>query len=45
MMQALELLWLAEKHVLGWSDIEQWKNQAWAISEVCLSEGISQSDS
>ena len=28
MMQALELLWLMKRHVSGWSDAEQWRNQA-----------------
>ena len=44
MMQALELLLrLAKRHVFGWSDIEQWRNQACSYSHcrVILSEGIS----
>ena len=32
MMQALGLLWLAKKHISGWSDIEQCKNQAHSLS-------------
>jgi len=44
MMQALELLQLAKKHISGWSDIEQWRNWAssfLAIIKLRLSEGIS----
>ena len=43
MMQALELLGLAKRHVSGRSDIEQWriKPVAIAIIELSLSEGIS----
>ena len=43
MIQALELLWLAKKHVLEWSVIELWRNQTLAIAiiELGLSEGIS----
>ena len=32
MMQALELLRLAKRHVSGWSGIEQWRNQAHSLS-------------
>jgi len=42
MMRALELLWLAKKHIPGRTDVEI-KAAAIAIIELCLSEGISQS--
>ena len=32
MMQALELLRLAKRHILGWSDDEHWRNQACSYS-------------
>jgi len=45
LMQALELLQLAKRHISGQSDVEQWKNQACsygiAIIELRLSERIS----
>jgi len=28
----LHVLWYAKRHLLGWSDIEQWKNQARSLS-------------
>jgi len=32
MMWALELLQLVKRHISGWSDIEQWRNQACSYS-------------
>jgi len=37
MMQALELLRLAKRHISGWSDIEQWRNQACSYSHYRVS--------
>ena len=36
MMQVLELLWLAKRHILGLSNAEQWRNQAIATSILIL---------
>jgi len=29
---ALNVLWYAKRHLLGWSDVEQWKNQFCSLS-------------
>jgi len=40
---ALHVLWYAKRHLLGWSDFEQWKIKpvALAVIELHWSEGIS----
>ena len=45
MMHALQLLQLVKRHISGWSDENQWWNQACSLShsELRLSQGINQS--
>jgi len=38
MMQALELLQLAKRRVLGRSNVEQWRNQACCFSHQSISQ-------
>jgi len=45
MMHSLYVLRLAKRHISGWSDIKQWRNQAHnhvLIVELHLAEGISE---
>ena len=49
---ALELQWLAKRHISGQNDVEQWRNQAYSFSGYqvkgiiqSVSQSVSQSDS
>ena len=43
MMQVLELLWLAKRHISRWSNAKQWRNQACSFSHYQVTALIRQS--